>query len=119
MAQDVRKSTITWISSKNVNNADNATSIFACSFVSHADQKIDWNQRNGAYVTSYAVTSVRGSWSDISADGQIVYQVTNGELAGTVTLSRLNGTSTIRMSLSLNGKPSFDFSFLIDSVTAQ
>jgi hypothetical protein len=118
-AQDVRTSTISWSSGKNVNNADNATTGFVCSFVSHADQKVDWNQRNGAYVTSYTVTSVDGSWTNASADGQVVYHVTSGQLAGTITFSRLNGNTTVRMSLSLNGKPNFDFTFLIDSITAQ
>ena len=116
-AQDVRQSTLNWQSGKNINQTDNTMTEYVCSFTTVADQKINWLQQNGSNVTTYTVNSVDGSWTNVAAEGQVVYHVTSDQLSGDFTFVRSGGTISLHVKLNLNGTPNFDFVFLIDSVT--
>lgn len=117
--QDIRQANLSWSSSRNVNSADKDTTAYTCSFTTRLAQSIDWIQNNGTDVSTYTVNSVEGSWTDIQAEGQIVYHVSKDNLDGDFVFSRVTGKTSLRVKLNLNGKPNFDFVFVIDNVTTQ
>src|SRR5882672_10991025 len=96
-AQDIRQKTLNWTSSSNINQADNDTTTYSCSFSTLADQQVNWIQKNGADVSTYTVTSVEGTWPNVNTDGQVTYHVSQGSLAGAIILSKVNGAVSIRM----------------------
>src|SRR3977135_4054400 len=87
-SQDVRTSTIEWKSTKSTNQVDQATNDYTCSFTTHGDQSIGWNQKN---ISTYTITGVEGSWTNVAVDGQIIYHVSNGSLSGDLLINRVGG----------------------------
>jgi len=118
-AQDINASKLLWSASANINQADGKQTAYPCIFATNGGQAITWSQQGGADITIYNVTSVEGSWPDVAKDGQYLFHVVSGSLAGTFSFSRASGNLQLHAQLNFNGKPNFDFVFLIDTVTPQ
>ena len=117
-AQDILQSTLVWNSSSNTNQRDNELTSYTCSFTTVTNQKITWSQGNSK-VTNYTVVSVDGAWTDVTADGKVVYHISDKGTNAEITFFRTEGVAAIRMTFYLNGKVNFDYVFQIDSITAQ
>jgi hypothetical protein len=115
--QNVGNTTLVWASSTNTNLQDNATTRYACSFVSLAGKKIEWRQ--GAEVGTWLVEGTEGSWPNVAQDGTVAYRVSQSGLKGRMVFSRTSGKASVRLTVALNGKTNFDFLFLVDSVVEQ
>src|ERR1700740_523607 len=93
-SQNVRTSTIEWKSTKSTNQVDQATNDYTCSFTTHGDQSMDWNQSS---ISTYTITGVEGSWANVAVDGQITYHISSGTLSGDLLISRVSGVLALRL----------------------
>jgi hypothetical protein len=112
-AQDVLQDTVVWNSIRAVNQSDQSEAIYNCSFTTFGDTAIDWTQNNGAKVYHFTATSTSGSWSNISQDGQVTFNLQKGETSGTAVISRSSGQYTIHLQLFPNNLPPQDYVFYV------
>jgi hypothetical protein len=67
--------------------------------VTFGSDRIEWRNGDGSIKHSYTINNVGGSWSNVSNNGSIVYQFTNGDQLGTVTFERIKNEITVRVLL--------------------
>jgi hypothetical protein len=59
---------------------------------------------------TYTITKATSTWTDLSQDGSIVFQVADGDKKGTVAIKRINGKVWITVSIFQQGaRAIFDF----------
>ena len=117
-AQNVLQATVTWNSTRAVDQVSNGQINYNCQFITRTNQSIDWIQRNGARVNHFNVTGVDGTWTNTTVDGQIIYHVAMNNFTGEVTLSRASGQTTIHLNISEGGQSGMNYIFYIASVKA-
>ena len=116
-AQNPTSTTLTWKSVSAVNQIDNSSFSYACSFVTYGNKKLDWVQRNGDKVSHFNVSSVDGQWVDLSRNGQLIYHVSDGDLTGTLTFSKNSGGYSVHLKLYIARKLDQDYLFSISNVS--
>jgi hypothetical protein len=67
--------------------------------VTFDSDRIEWRNANGSIKHSYTINNVGGSWSNVSNNGSIVYQFTDGDQLGTVTFERIKNEIMVRLLL--------------------
>jgi hypothetical protein len=67
--------------------------------VTFGSDRIEWRNANGSIKHSYTINNVGGSWSNVSNNGSIVYQFTDGDQLGTVTFERIKNEIMVRVLL--------------------
>ena len=87
-AQDIRTTKLVWTVTALSDINTNKNSAYTCVFETNGQQAIAWKQKNGAYNTSFAVTQLTGTWANVQADGQVVYDITLDGETGTLTFAR-------------------------------
>lgn len=86
--QDVRSTDLTWsVSQLKDLNAGKIVS-YTCEFKTHGVGDVQWLQKQSTHVSTLTVNQVNGSWNDVKANGQIIYNITTGSQTGTFTLER-------------------------------
>jgi hypothetical protein len=90
--QDILQVNLRWNSGSTINLKANESSNYSCTFISSSSE-IQWLQKNGTRVKHFAITSVSGTWSDITTNGSVVFQVTEGSIPGVITIAK-NGEGT-------------------------
>lgn len=73
--QSIVNSTIVWEADQTTDLGTGTSTTISCQFISTGSQSVEWIQKKGTVSTTYAVTSVTGSWADISSNGSVTYQV--------------------------------------------
>lgn len=75
------------------------TSVFSLEgkFKVQSTTDIEWIQPDGS--TMFSISSVQGSWSDMSKDGSVIYKVKIGLSSGIIRFSRINSTLLIEMDI--------------------
>jgi hypothetical protein len=71
----------------------------------YRQDSILWLDGRGAVKKVLAIKGVRGSWADISAPGEILYQVEGGQQRGVVVIKRAGTETVIRFVLMGGGGP--------------
>jgi hypothetical protein len=117
--QDILKAELLWKSDKVTNLLTNEELLIASSLKSHSTTSVDWIQRNGAKVYAYTVTSVVGSWADVSANGEITYSISSGDSKGEIIFKRQPEGATATLRLEREGKITSHFKFTIISIERQ
>ena len=67
--------------------------------VTFGSDRIEWRNADGSIKHSYTINNVGGSWSNVSNNGSIVYQFTDGDQLGTVTFERIKNEIMVRVLL--------------------
>lgn len=65
--------------------------------ITYGSDRIEWHNADGTIKHTYKVTNVGGNWSNVSNNGSIVYQFTNGDQLGTVTFERAKNEIMVRV----------------------
>src|SRR5581483_10993567 len=86
-AQNILTSNLQWNVTTATNQADLVPFTHVCSFTSNGTSTLDWSQNSDQMIMHYTVTSVDGTWADVSSDGQAVYHVQNDIISGTITFA--------------------------------
>jgi hypothetical protein len=99
-AQNITSATLNWQASSvtEVNTGD-ILSAGGDKIISHGSTSVEWKDSQGNVKYTYAVNTVNGTWSNVSNNGSIIYQVTTGGKAGTIAFIRSDSEITIRILL--------------------
>ncbi|HEY9049624.1 MAG TPA: hypothetical protein VIN08_27190 [Ohtaekwangia sp.] len=118
-AQNITTTTLAWqASSVTDSNTGNILSAGGDKIISHSNTSVEWQDAQGNVKYTYAVNTVNGSWSNVSNNGSIIYQVTTGGNSGTITFTKSGSETTVRI-LVLEGEDIPDmYEFKISSLTA-
>ncbi len=115
-SQNIVTDTLVWNSTSAVNQQDTSTLNYTCSFATTALTNVDWIQAGGKHVSHFSVNSTDGQWTDVSKDGQLTYDVSNGAVTGVITFSRSGGVLSVHLKLFVNGKLDQDYVFNISDI---
>jgi len=115
-AQNIQQSELLWKSDQITNLQNNEVLPISSSLKSHGQTSIEWIQRDGAKVYTYNVTSVSGTWADVTSTGQITSTIAIGETTGTFVFSRQADGITVTMRLEHAGSITSHFKFNITSI---
>jgi hypothetical protein len=115
-AQTVTNQTLRWNASgfKDLNSGEvvNATS----QFITYGQQKVEWVQGNGSFTSTFTITSVAGSWTNVSNKGSIVYNISGNQLTGQLTFARTTTGVTIQLTFTSGTTSPIKHSYTITSI---
>jgi len=99
-AQNITTQSLSWqtASATDVNTGD-ILSASGDKIISHGSTSVEWKDSQGNVKYTYTVNTVNGTWSNVSNNGSIIYQVTTGGKAGTIAFIRSGNEITIRILL--------------------
>jgi hypothetical protein len=81
-AQNPITSNLAWEVDEATDSQTNATITYGAQFKTYSNQYVEWVQRKGEMITRYEITSVEGVWTNISRNGNLVFNLMrNGKLA--------------------------------------
>lgn len=106
---------LTWKAS-GFHNITKNEDVTAYSEFSSNSAKIIWSQNGGADINEFPVTSIQGSWTDVTQDGSILFNVTWNSLPGAIQIARAEGQVTITLIINKNGANITPFTFSINDV---
>lgn len=97
-AQNITTDNLSWYISSvyDVNHGEHVLSDNE-KLITYGSDRIEWHNADGSVKYTYAVNNVGGNWSNVSSNGSIVYQFTNGDQLGTVTFERTKNEIMIRL----------------------
>jgi hypothetical protein len=104
-AQNIKTATIQWSSIKTIDVSVGDISDEATTLVSYGTTKLEWKNDNGSVRKTFQVIEVIGDWTNVSSNGSMLYEVSDGSNTGTITFRKdssgtkvliviVNGTST-------------------------
>lgn len=100
--QDILKDQLRWNSGSTTDLHTDESRTYACAFISRPGE-IQWFQKGGQSVKTYRIRQQEGSWSDVSGNGSIVFNVTDGSATGTITFQRSGSVISVTMDFSALG----------------
>ncbi len=118
-AQDVRKATLRWELSASTDLQTQVQSDYEATLKTSTNQ-VTWEQRNGTRVTTYAITSVEGAWTDVSLEGSLTYNLSRNNRNSRMTFTRNGqGAVTVTWEVLTEGQPPFRQQFQVSNVTLE
>jgi hypothetical protein len=115
VGQNIRVAKINWNYTQATDGLTGKALDYSGSFISTGDTNLDWVQNNGQKTYHLSVVSVEGTWTDISTDGTIIYNL-GGTTPGQLTFERTNGVLTIRLLLKPSKAGKLNYTFSINSL---
>jgi len=90
---------------KHAINLDDAGDSFAydCKFVTEGLKAILWDQKGVGGNSEFVITNRTGVWADVTLDGEVLYQVEQDGLTGSIKIKRLSGKAEITLDLGVSG----------------
>lgn len=93
--QDIATATIQWNADRILNSVTNQWVEDATAIVSYGSRRIEWTNGNGSIRTRFQVIERIGEWTDVSDEGHVQYEVTDGKYSGTITINKERGETKI------------------------
>lgn len=117
LAQDPKAVTIHWTLGQGKDLLTNQSFEYSGSFVTHGDQPIQWNQKSVS--STFSVSSITGTWTDISSPGQLVFAVTQDGASGVINFRRDSSGLYITMEFPMNDPQGSKIQWKISEVTQE
>ena len=95
-AQNIQTSTIEWNCISTFTSQPGTVVDENTKVVSSAEQII-WYDDNGAALKTLSITGSTGSWSNVSNNGSIIFNITSGDDTGIAQFSKSDGVTRIRI----------------------
>lgn len=116
-AQDILTAHLSWEVNRLIDQNTQQASSYSCTFETNGRSAVLWKQKGGAVVTSIDITSVTGSWADVKAAGQVIFEIEVEGEPGTLVFERAATGAFI--SLKLGDSYSIDHRYVVSSITAK
>src|SRR5690349_8448698 len=81
-SQDISTSNIEWSSISTFNASEGEWVEEQTSLTTYSLQRVVWRNSNGSTRKTFQIVEVMGTWTNISNDGKIQYEVTEGNYNG-------------------------------------
>ena len=88
LAQDMSQNVLRCRGSRVTNLANGDDFGFAVDVRLVKQQRIEWIQQNGQRIHTYTITSVNGTWTDLSQPGSVTYAIVYQDKPGQVHIER-------------------------------
>ncbi|HEY9008865.1 MAG TPA: hypothetical protein VIM75_22170 [Ohtaekwangia sp.] len=99
-AQNITSATLSWqVTSVTDVNTGDILSTGGDQIISHVNKSVEWKDSQGNVKYTYAVNTVNGTWSNVSNNGSVIYQITANGKVGTIAFVRSGSEITIRILL--------------------
>ena len=114
--QDVRSAGLTWTVTtiKDLDTGDSKA--FGCTFESNGIGNILWKQNAGGYVRTLVTQTVTGSFPNVTAIGQLTYNISEDGDTGTVIFERNSSGVFITLDISDGTGPRISNKYTVFSV---
>lgn len=115
--QNIQSSNLKWnVSGLTDLGSNTMNAAYTCSFKTSGSSTIVWEQNRGYNVT-FIVTSMKGSWTDVSNLGKVVYSIAVDGNSGTLTFEKSSVGTFITMSLSQKSGRPLTLKYSVNQVT--
>jgi hypothetical protein len=98
-AQDILSNKISWNSNNTVNLTTNSAVQELTTFISNKTVSFVWENETGTIRKNYRIIEAIGEWPDITEDGRIQYEVTDGHFSGTIYFSKQSNVTKIKIAM--------------------
>ena len=102
--QDIRTATIRWSSEGNFNVNTGEDIRENTEVISYPDH-IEWRTANGSLKYSLGIVETNGTWTNVSGNGQVIFEVNNQGRRGTVQFSRSAEEIKVKVMLLSEDRP--------------
>ncbi len=100
--QDMATSDLVWTVNKSHDLTAKEDYDYQCTFRTNGIHPIIWSQNHDELMLTLEIGNVSGSWTDVSKDGSVTYQITVSGLQGSLTFERVGTTISIQLNLDAN-----------------
>jgi hypothetical protein len=99
IGQNIVSSTVAWSTSKTFNVNSGEMTPVANQLISYRQDSVNWKDASGNLKYSFLVNEVTGAWTDITASGEVIYEVSSGGYKGNIYFTRTAAGILIRIFL--------------------
>jgi hypothetical protein len=85
-------------------------------FITYGNQKIEWLQGGGSFVSTFTITATSGTWSNISNTGSMTYSISGEQLTGQMTFVRSVSGVTVELTFTTGTTSTIHHSYTITSI---
>lgn len=103
--QNILTSTTKWNSDQTLNVSTGALAADVTSLTISSSTSMVWKNQDGSIRKNFQIIESIGEWTNISNDGKIQYEVTDGQMSGTISIRRVGGTSKILILMVTQNQP--------------
>ncbi|MFZ6011190.1 MAG: hypothetical protein ACOYXT_12660 [Bacteroidota bacterium] len=113
-AQDIKTSSLNWTAGELTDLKTGKTKAYSGVFETSSEQSVVWKQK--AATTTFQVTGMEGSWTDVKTDGKVIFQVDSEGITGTLTLERSSSGTFVTLDLDLGSGSTMKHRYRIEKV---
>lgn len=114
-AQDIHTANLEW-SCASIFEAQEGVFKDEIAKIKSSAEEIVWYDKNGVVQKTFSIAGSSGTWTDISGNGSVVFNMTYGDNSGFVQFSKAGSTVKIRVHL-INEEGSPIYEFTVATVT--
>lgn len=114
-AQSLTSDVIRWDVTSLTDTNTQQTIAYTCHFITYPGDKIEWVQNNATTVLDLEQTTT--AWTNLAADGQVIYAVEMNNNNGSITISRTGGTLQLKMDFMEGSVNQTPYTFFISNIT--
>jgi len=98
-SQDILTTTISWNSTNTLDVTSNNSVSEATTFSNNQSINFNWKNSDGTIRKTYQIIEAIGKWSNVSNDGRMQYEVTDGRLSGTISIVKQGVNTKIKIAM--------------------
>lgn len=107
---------LVWTYDRFLNGRTQETLVAAGKLITYPNNKITWEQDSEHFTEIYNVTGLQNSWADVTAAGEVQFNLTwNGNL-GVAKFSKTGQGLLAELRIKISGKPDAFFKFYLVNV---
>jgi hypothetical protein len=94
-SQNVKTATIRWNSQRTFDIFSGESKDEVTSITNTAASNLVWKNADGSARKTFQVVETRGEWPNTSVDGKVQFEVTDGQVGGTISIQRRNNETKV------------------------
>ncbi|MBI1767621.1 MAG: hypothetical protein HYR67_04530 [Bacteroidetes bacterium] len=113
-AQNILTTPLSWSVTQLNDLNTNATMAYQCTFKTYGTQSMQWVQKKAT--TTLEVTSTSGTWTNVNANGKMVFKISAEGETGSLTFEKSAVGTYITIDLSQSGQTRLRQSYTVGSI---
>lgn len=112
---NISLNTFKWSSTEFLNPTTKGYNEMNCSFTTHKNERIVWDQGNGKVLYEMTIKEIKGQWKDIYKKGSVEYLVDLKGTNGKVIITRDGDWITLKMDFKRGEGRDLNYEFIIST----